>query len=156
MATHMRDSRKYAKNAPLGNYHICFVRVTRPCGQYHAIRPALSHPETVSRCGTALFPLSHPDNLAYNFGFGGGNSRATAVSVNPAALCDPSQNGLFAECPHRHRPIAVRPAKPNAFPWGSTISKSPSTRIGPLLPIVILVVGISILMVDWNLSVEPA
>src|ERR1700677_1586458 len=81
----------------------------------------------------------------YNFGFGGGSSRATTVSLNPQALCDPSQNGLFADCPQRHNPMAVRPAKPKTFPCGSTTSKSPSTRIEPLLPMVIFVAAISIL-----------
>src|SRR4051794_29597683 len=69
---------------------------------------------------------------SYNFGFGGGNSRAVTGSLNPVRAWDPSQNGLLADCPHRHREITVRPANPKAAPVGSRISKSPSIRIGPL------------------------
>ena len=54
----MRDSENHPEVAPLGNYHICFVVVTRPYEQYHATWPPLSHPETVSLCGTLRFPLS--------------------------------------------------------------------------------------------------
>ena len=39
------------------------------------------------------------------------------MSANPQALCDPSQNGLLAECPQRHKPIAVRPASPKRAPF---------------------------------------
>src|SRR5580692_13130505 len=74
----------------------------------------------------------------YSFGLGGGSSRATTGSLKPEVLCEPSQNGLFAEWPQRQRPIEVRPARPKARPSGSTISKSPSTRIDPLLLMVIL------------------
>ena len=49
--------------------------------------------------------------LLYIFGCGGGNSRAGHNDSNPIRLCDPSQNGLFSECPHRHNPIVVRPPK---------------------------------------------
>jgi hypothetical protein len=53
--------------------------------------------------------------------------------------------GLFSEWPHRQREITVRPASPKAAPLGSTISKSPSMRMGPLLTgqILIGMVGIS-------------
>src|SRR5262245_24202617 len=64
------------------------------------------------------------------------------MSLKPLVLWEPSQNGLLAEWPQRHRPIAVRPAKPNAWPWGSQISKSPSILIEPLLFTVILVAAI--------------
>src|SRR5215472_19091932 len=76
------------------------------------------------------------------FGFGGGSSRATTVSVKPEVLWDPSQKGLFMEWPQRQSDMVVRPAKPKSAPCGSTISKSPSTRIEPLLFIVILVAAI--------------
>src|ERR1700738_2462905 len=66
-------------------------------------------------------------------GFCGGSARATTVSLNPVALCEPSQNGLFFDCPHRHRPITDRPARSKALPCGSKISKSPSMRIEPFL-----------------------
>lgn len=68
----------------------------------------------------------------HSLGFGGGNSRATTVSANDMRLCDPSQNGLLAEWPQRQSEITVRPARPKAAPAGSTISNSPSMRIGPL------------------------
>lgn len=50
------------------------------------------------------------------FGFGGGSSRATQVSWKPVRAWEPSQNGLFADCPQRHSEITVRPAKPNSLP----------------------------------------
>src|ERR1700676_4399054 len=78
----------------------------------------------------------------YNFGFGGGSSRAATLSAKLQVLCDPSQNGLLADWPQRQRPIVVRPAKPNARPSGSTISKSPPTRSEPLWFTVILVAAI--------------
>src|SRR5580700_1454608 len=105
--------------------------------QYQFARQPVSQGETVSQNGTLENRFR-----TYSFGLGGGNSRATTVSVNPTRPCDPSQNGLFADCPQRHSPIAARPAKPNALPCGSTISKSPSTRIEPLLPTVIFVAAI--------------
>src|SRR5579862_2315171 len=74
----------------------------------------------------------------YTFGAGGGRSRAAQAEANPTRRCEPSQNGLFSECPQRHSPRAVRPPKPNGFPSASQISNSPSTRIEPLLLIVIL------------------
>src|SRR5580700_5711932 len=78
----------------------------------------------------------------YSVGFGGGSSRATTGSLKPELLWEPSQNGLLAECPQRHSPMAVGPASPKDWPAGSTISKSPSTRIDPLLLIVILAAAI--------------
>jgi hypothetical protein len=50
----------------------------------------------------------------------------------------PSQKGLFSECPQRQRLIAVRPDKSKVLPLESQIVNSPSTRIEPLLLIVIL------------------
>src|SRR5689334_11385166 len=75
-------------------------------------------------------------------GLGGGSSRATTVSLNPEVLCEPSQKGLFAEWPQRQSDMVVRPARPKGAPCGSTISKSPSTRMEPLLLTVILVAAI--------------
>jgi hypothetical protein len=64
------------------------------------------------------------------------------VSEKPEVLCDPSQKGLFEEWPQRQSETVVRPASPKGAPCGSTISKSPSTRIEPLLLMVILVAAI--------------
>src|SRR5690348_8527707 len=65
-------------------------------------------------------------------GASGGRSRAVTADWNPTFLWLPSQNGLFSECPHRHRLIAVRPANPNTPPCISQIVNSPSSRKGPL------------------------
>src|SRR5271157_2731771 len=64
------------------------------------------------------------------------------MSLKPQALWELSQNGLLADWPHRQRPMAVRPARPKAWPAGSTISKSPSTRIDPLLLMITLAAAI--------------
>src|SRR5579859_8003785 len=64
------------------------------------------------------------------------------MSANPQFRCEPSQNGLFDECPQRHKLKVVRPARPNARPSGSTSSKSPSMRMDPLWFTVILVAAI--------------
>src|SRR5258705_12950169 len=66
-----------------------------------------------------------------SLGLGGASSRATTVSANPQVLWLPSQNGLLEDCPQRQRPMVVRPASPNGWPFGSTISKSPSMRSDP-------------------------
>jgi hypothetical protein len=66
-------------------------------------------------------------------GTGGGSARAFISDWNPTFLWEPSQKGLFSECPHRHRPMVVRPARSKTPPSESTISKSPSIRIEPLL-----------------------
>src|SRR5204862_2737027 len=62
-----------------------------------------------------------------------GNSRAWHSDSNPFTPWWPSQNGLLSENPQRQSEMTVRPAKPNSFPSISTIVKSPSIRIGPLL-----------------------
>src|SRR4051794_31281529 len=72
-------------------------------------------------------------------GLGGGSSRASTTWQKPMRLWAPSQNGLFSECPQRQREMTVRPASPKVAPLGSTISNSPSIRMGPLLRAVILV-----------------
>jgi hypothetical protein len=69
---------------------------------------------------------------SYGFGAGGGNSLASTTDWNPFLAWEPSQNGLFPECPQRHREIAVRPARPNSFPCPSLIVKLPEMRRGPL------------------------
>jgi hypothetical protein len=70
-------------------------------------------------------------------GVGGGRSRAGHTDSKPTLRCDPSQNGLFAEWPQRHKPTVVRPASPNDLPSASQISNSPSTRMEPLALMVI-------------------
>jgi len=77
--------------------------------------------------------------MGYSFGLGGGNSRATTLSAKPIRLWAPSQNGLLAEWPQRQSEITVRPASPKEAPVGSTISNSPSIRMGPLFCGLILV-----------------
>ena len=61
----------------------------------------------------------------------------------PNDLWVPSQKGLLAEWPQRQSEIFVRPASPKGFPPGSTISKSPSTRSGPLWEGVIFVAAMA-------------
>jgi hypothetical protein len=80
--------------------------------------------------------------LFYSLGLGGGSSRALTGSEKPVRLWEPSQNGLLADCPHRHSEMTVRPASPKAAPVESKISNSPSIRIGPLL-MTVTFVGIS-------------
>lgn len=70
--------------------------------------------------------------------FRGGRSNATA-SCSKCPLWDPSQKGLLADRPHRHKETRVRPCNPYTLPFMSTISKSPSTFVEPLLLIVIFV-----------------
>jgi len=71
-------------------------------------------------------------------GAGGGRSRAGHTDSKLTLRCDPSQKGLLADCPQRHRPITVRPPKPKGLPCASTISTSPSTRSDPLSLMMIL------------------
>jgi hypothetical protein len=73
----------------------------------------------------------------------GGKSKAVAL-WSKLPLCDPSQNGLFFECPHLQRDTDVLPPKPYTFPDWSTISMSPSICTEPLFLTVILVFDISI------------
>lgn len=73
--------------------------------------------------------------------FLGGRSKATA-SCSRCPLCAPSQKGLLFDNPHRHKLSRVLPARPYTLPWGSTISKSPSTLREPFEFTVILVAAI--------------
>ena len=84
-----------------------------------------------------------------SLGWGGGSSRATQTSEKPSRLWLPSQNGLLAECPHRHSEMTLRPASPNIWPAGSEISNSPSMRNGPWLRGVILVA------IGWMVAWRP-
>lgn len=78
--------------------------------------------------------------------FRGGRSNATA-SCSKCPLWDPSQKGLLPDRPHRHKEIMVRPCNPYTLPFISTISKSPSTFVEPLLLMVIFV--LLIFQIDW-------
>jgi hypothetical protein len=73
--------------------------------------------------------------------FFGGNANATA-SCSKLPLCEPSQKGIFLDKPHLHKPKVVLPPRSYWFPFLSTISKSPSIFIEPLLLMVSFVVGI--------------
>lgn len=69
-------------------------------------------------------PLGH-----YAFGLGDGSSWAWHSDWKPTLLCVPSQKGLLAECPQRHRETTVRPARPYTRPSRSQIvMPSPSRR----------------------------
>jgi len=69
-------------------------------------------------------PLGH-----YAFGLGGGSSWAWHSDWKPTLLCVPSQKGLLAECPQRHRETTVRPARPYTRPsWSQIVMPSPSRR----------------------------
>lgn len=74
---------------------------------------------------------------AYILGFGAGSSLAGHTDSNPDVRCEPSQKGLFWDCPQRHNPMVVRPARSNGFPSASCIENSPSILIEPLLLIII-------------------
>src|SRR5690606_3051007 len=78
---------------------------------------------------------------AFLYAFFGGRSNATA-SCSKCPRCDASQKGLFLESPQRQIETTVRPCKPYASPFRSTISKSPSIFTDPLLLIVSLVLAI--------------
>src|SRR6267154_3139080 len=127
----VRDEAQSRAPSLATKYGICFQRVTVRCNENHLIE-TLSQFDTVS-------PHLDSQKPSQILGLGGGRSRAWTGSVKPTRLCEPSQKGLLAECPHRQRPMAVRPAKPKGAPVGSRISKSPSTRMGPLLLTVIFV-----------------
>jgi hypothetical protein len=81
-------------------------------------------------------------------GAGGLASAATITDWNPHVLCTLSQNGLFADWPQRHSDTRVRPSSAIGWPLPSTSSKSPSTRIEPLLLNVIRVAATTVL--PWN------
>jgi len=80
-----------------------------------------------------------PPSQSLQAGLGGGSGKVRAFTSDWKFTLRwvPSQKGLFSECPHRQRPIAVRPDKSKALPVVSQIVKSPSTRIEPLLLMVI-------------------
>lgn len=88
--------------------------------------------------------------MGYSFGAGGGRSRAGQTDSKLIFRCDPSQNGLFAEWPQRHKPIEVRPLRPKGLPSASQISKSPSTRIEPL-GLMVIFAGIHSILADLPL-----
>src|ERR1700720_808978 len=96
----------------------------------------------MAQCVYKYDTISITDDWCQLYFVGGGRSRACCWSWKPAALCDPSQKGLFAECPQRHRANAVRPARPYARPSISTSSHSPSMRNGPSFRTMIFVEAI--------------
>jgi hypothetical protein len=69
-------------------------------------------------------------------GAGGGKTRASTTEAKPHRLWVPSQKGLLDDWPQRQSDIWVRPARSKAFPSWSTIVKSPSIRMEPLLRMV--------------------
>ena len=71
----------------------------------------------------------------------GGRSRAAIGLTKLMRLWVPSQKGAFADWPQRQRVTAVRPPRPKVLPVWSTISKSPSMRMEPLLKTVTLVLA---------------
>ena len=71
--------------------------------------------------------------------FGGGSTQAFTADSKPICTWVPSQKGLFSDCPQRHRPITVRPAKSKVLPSPSSMVKEPSMRNEPLLRTVIFV-----------------
>src|SRR6266852_1864781 len=135
--TRERDVDKRAKFA-VWDTIIC-VSLELPEGWLVSLRfQGLSQTETVSTIET----LGRLGWQALQLRFGGrgapgGHGISEAMYVMRA-----SQKGLLAEWPQRQRLMAVRPARPKGFPSGSTISKSPSTRMDPLCLTVIFVVAI--------------
>ncbi len=67
------------------------------------------------------------------FALGGGKSRALHSELKKLRPCEPSQNGLFSAIPQRQSEMTDLPAKPNEFPSESSMTNSPSIRMGPLL-----------------------
>ena len=117
--------------------------------------PGRAHPaRPPRRDGRVRRGVGNRPLVPYAFGFIGGRARASIIEAKPHFACEPSQNGLFADWPQRHRPMASRPARSNDFPVSSTISKSPSTRMEPLFFTMILVAAMGFLaLVDVR---EPA
>jgi hypothetical protein len=69
---------------------------------------------------------------------------AISIDSKPHALCAPSQNGRFAECPQRHKATAgLSGFTGNALPFWSTIVTGPSIKNGPFgrTRIVTLLIG---------------
>src|SRR6478672_1201272 len=85
----------------------------------------------------------------YYASFLGGRAKATAL-CSKCPLCDPSQKGLLLERPHLQRETTVRPPRSYTLPSLSTISKSPSMRVDPLLLITSFVVAIISLVCGKN------
>ena len=60
-----------------------------------------------------------------------GRGRLGALGAeNPARLCEPSQNGLMPDLPHRQSAIVSRPGSISPPSWSSS-RKSPRTISGP-------------------------
>ena len=68
----------------------------------------------------------------------GSKGLALSIDEKPLVRWAPSQKGLLAECPHRHREIDSLPPRSNAFPSTSFSRISvPTTLSGPLSLIMI-------------------
>jgi len=50
--------------------------------------------------------------------------------LKPAMLWDPSQNGLFLDCPQRQRLTTLRPPRPKAVPGGVGELEAPAEAEG--------------------------
>src|SRR5207245_7049872 len=76
-------------------------------------------------------------------GGGGGSSTARHSDTKATRLCEPSQNGLLADCPQRHSLISVRPASLKVVPsWSARTWLSRSTWGGAVLRTVMRVSAI--------------
>lgn len=94
-----------------------------------------THKQLQAARSRTLAPMRHAHSYSWtaHLALGGGSARAFSSDLKAATLWVPSQNGLFADCPHRQSEIVVRPARSNLAPPPSLISKAPVMRSGPLV-----------------------
>ena len=86
-----------------------------------ARRDALGHR---ARCTTRARRATHSASTRLG---------AASSATKPTRRCDLSQNGLFRECPQRHRTIALPSGSTNSLPSASTTRTGPSTFSGPFV-----------------------